>query len=39
MEIGAGEWEGHTHDELEATDGDRYRAWRSQASDARPPGG
>jgi broad specificity phosphatase PhoE len=39
MEIGAGEWEGRTHDELEATDGDRYRAWRSQDSDARPPGG
>lgn len=39
MEIGAGEWEGHTHDELEATDGDRYHAWRRQASDARPPGG
>ena len=39
VEIGAGEWEGHTHDELEATDGVRYRAWRSQASDVRPPGG
>ncbi len=39
MEIGAGEWEGRTHAELEATDADRYRAWRSQASDARPPGG
>jgi broad specificity phosphatase PhoE len=39
MEIGAGEWEGRTHDELEATDADRYRAWRSQESDARPPGG
>ncbi|HET8776082.1 MAG TPA: histidine phosphatase family protein [Candidatus Limnocylindria bacterium] len=39
MEIGAGEWEGRTHDELEATDSVRYRAWRSQASEARPPGG
>ena len=39
MEIGAGEWEGRTHSELEASDGVRYRAWRSQASDARPPGG
>ena len=39
VEIGAGEWEGRTHADLEATDGDRYRAWRSQASDARPPGG
>jgi broad specificity phosphatase PhoE len=39
MEIGAGEWEGHTHDELEATDGERYRAWRSATSGVRPPGG
>ena len=39
MEIGAGEWEGRTHAELEATDAERYRAWRSQASDVRPPGG
>lgn len=39
VEIGAGEWEGRTHDELEATDGERYRAWRSQESDVRPPGG
>jgi broad specificity phosphatase PhoE len=39
MEIGAGEWEGRTHAELEATDSERYRAWRSQASDVRPPGG
>ncbi|HJP70258.1 MAG TPA: histidine phosphatase family protein [Candidatus Limnocylindria bacterium] len=39
VEIGAGEWEGRTHAELEATDGVRYRAWRSQASDGRPPGG
>jgi broad specificity phosphatase PhoE len=39
MEIGAGEWEGRTHAELEATDAERYRAWRSQDTDARPPGG
>lgn len=39
MEIGAGEWEGRTHQELEAFDATRYRAWRSQSSDARPPGG
>jgi broad specificity phosphatase PhoE len=39
MEIGAGEWEGRTHEELETTDGERYRAWRSQESDTRPPGG
>ena len=39
MEIGAGEWEGHTHEELETIDAERYRAWRSRTSDARPPGG
>lgn len=39
MEIGAGEWEGRTHAELEAVDAARYRAWRSQEDDARPPGG
>jgi probable phosphoglycerate mutase len=39
MEIGAGEWEGHTHDELERIDGERYRAWRSSETEVRPPGG
>ncbi len=39
MEIGAGEWEGRTHREIEALDGERYRAWRSDGSDVRPPGG
>ena len=39
MEIGAGEWEGRTHREIEAIDGERYRAWRSEGSDVRPPGG
>ena len=39
VEIGAGEWEGRTHDELDATDRERYRAWRSAASDVNPPGG
>jgi glucosyl-3-phosphoglycerate phosphatase len=39
MEIGAGEWEGRTHDELEATDGERYRTWRSSPESTRPPGG
>ena len=39
IEIGAGEWEGHTHEELEQIDGDRYRAWRSAESEVRPPGG
>jgi broad specificity phosphatase PhoE len=38
VEIGAGEWEGRTHDELAATDGERYRAWRSTPGYA-PPGG
>jgi broad specificity phosphatase PhoE len=38
VEIGAGEWEGRTHAELEATDGERYRAWRTTAGYG-PPGG
>ena len=38
MEIGAGEWEGRTHAELEASDGERYRAWRTTAGYG-PPGG
>jgi broad specificity phosphatase PhoE len=38
VEIGAGEWEGRTHDELAASDGDRYRAWRTTPGYA-PPGG
>jgi probable phosphoglycerate mutase len=38
VEVGAGEWEGHTHAELEAADGDRYRAWR-RTPEAVPPGG
>ena len=38
MEIGAGEWEGRTHAELEATDGERYLAWRTTAGYG-PPGG
>jgi glucosyl-3-phosphoglycerate phosphatase len=37
MELGAGEWEGHTHAELEATDGERYRLWRTSPTYA-PPG-
>lgn len=39
VEIGAGEWEGHTHEELERIDGDRYRAWRTAETEVRPPGG
>jgi broad specificity phosphatase PhoE len=38
VEIGAGEWEGRTHEELAATDGERYHAWRTVAGYA-PPGG
>lgn len=38
MEIGAGEWEGRTHAELEATDGERYLAWRTTPGYG-PPGG
>ena len=39
MEIGAGEWEGRTHAELETDDGDRYRAWRAFGGIGQPPGG
>jgi probable phosphoglycerate mutase len=39
MEIGAGEWEGRTHAELEADDGERYRAWRSSPDSSPAPGG
>jgi glucosyl-3-phosphoglycerate phosphatase len=38
VEIGAGEWEGRTHAELEATDGERYLAWRTTPGYG-PPGG
>ena len=38
VEIGAGEWEGRTHAELETTDGERYRAWRTTPGYG-PPGG
>jgi glucosyl-3-phosphoglycerate phosphatase len=39
IEIGQGEWEGHTHAELEVSDADRYRAWREAAGIRQPPGG
>ena len=39
MEIGAGEWEGRTHAELETQDGDRYLAWRASGGIGQPPGG
>ena len=38
VEIGAGEWEGRTHAELAAIDGERYRAWRTTPGYG-PPGG
>jgi len=38
VEIGAGEWEGRTHAELAASDGERYRAWRTTPGYG-PPGG
>jgi probable phosphoglycerate mutase len=38
MEIGQGEWEGLTHDELEAADPDRYAAWRADGGSSQPPG-
>jgi broad specificity phosphatase PhoE len=38
VEIGAGEWEGRTHEELAASDGERYLAWRTTPGYG-PPGG
>ena len=38
MEIGQGEWEGRTHDELAVIDADRYTAWRARAGEEQPPG-
>lgn len=37
IEIGQGEWEGRTHDEIATTDAERYEIWRT--SDGLPPGG
>ena len=37
IEIGQGDWEGRTHDEIAVTDAARYARWRS--TDALPPGG
>jgi broad specificity phosphatase PhoE len=39
IEIGQGDWEGHTHAELERSDADRYRAWREASGIRQPPGG
>lgn len=39
IEIGQGEWEGRTHDDLARTDAQRYAAWRTAPSIRQPPGG
>jgi broad specificity phosphatase PhoE len=39
VEIGQGEWEGHTHTELAVSDPIRYAAWRSDRGATEPPGG
>lgn len=39
QELGQGEWEGHTHDELRESNAARYAAWRTGAWDEPPPGG
>ena len=38
-ELGLGEWEGCTVDEIRAREGDPYAAWLGAAHDCRPPGG
>jgi broad specificity phosphatase PhoE len=38
MEIGQGEWEGHTHVELEQSDPAGYAAWREGGGIIQPPG-
>ena len=39
IEIGQGEWEGRTHEDLAASDAERYAAWRRDAGIRQPPGG
>src|SRR4029077_2924961 len=39
IELGQGEWEGRTHDELEVNDAKRYAAWRHSSPRRPPPGG
>ena len=39
MELGQGDWEGHTHAELAANDGERYRTWAATSGWHEPPGG
>jgi broad specificity phosphatase PhoE len=39
IELGQGDWEGKTHNELERTDAARYAAWREAGGNRQPPGG
>lgn len=39
IEIGQGEWEGRTHEDLARTDAERYEAWRENTGIRQPPGG
>ena len=39
IEIGQGEWEGRTHDDLAVNDAARYEAWRNDTRIRQPPGG
>jgi broad specificity phosphatase PhoE len=38
VEVGQGEWEGRTHDELLTADAERYAAWRDGGGNGVPPG-
>jgi probable phosphoglycerate mutase len=38
-EIAYGDWEGRAEDEVEATDGERFRAWAAHPARVSPPGG
>ena len=38
-EVNFGEWEGRTYDEIDATDGKRWRAWCDDWRHGTPPGG
>lgn len=38
VEVGQGEWEGRTHDELLTADAERYAAWREGGGNGVPPG-
>jgi len=39
MELGQGDWEGHTHAELATNDAERYRTWAATGGWHEPPGG